>query len=132
MRHICGFIWKSKEKCKKQTFGSKKFFHSKSNVILIRGVPLVIIGKGQAVMAFYFSAIRLKRLIINHRSFKCKFAPLKTRSTFLATIPIMTSKKIEGNITMDSSIKSNPKLFKWALIGVLVAGVSYYCVKRYR
>ena len=28
--------------------------------------------------------------------------------------------------------KSNPKLFKWALVGVIFAGVSYLIIKKYR
>ena len=28
--------------------------------------------------------------------------------------------------------KSNPKLFKWALVGVIFAGVSYLTIKKYR
>ncbi len=31
-----------------------------------------------------------------------------------------------------SSIKSNKNLFKWALVGVIVAGASYWAFKKYR
>ena len=63
----------------------------------------------------------------------------KALATYKTAFIISPVTKIPSTIMSESSVKvpssnlkSNPKLFKGALIGVIVAGVTYWLVRKYR
>ena len=70
----------------------------------------------------------LRRLSKHFKNLSIYIQPSKCAAPIIFTMP--STKEI--GISPTNSWKSDHKLFKWALFGVIVAGTSYWLVKNYR
>ena len=72
-------------------------------------IELVNLSQLDLMASFRLSNFRLNKYLINYK--------------------FITVMKMPQNLPVQ---KSDPKLFKWALVGVMVAGASYFAMKKYR